>query len=301
MTVTGHIPVMVEEVLFWLRPRAEAIYVDCTVGCGGHTLSILEKTAGQVRIIGIDQDGEALEVARQKLIRYVQSVTLVRANFSDLTSILQGQRIERVDGILYDLGVSSLQLDSPERGFSFRYSSPLDMRMDLREEITAAYLVNELSALELKKIFLNFGQERWADRIARFITEERRKNTITSTTDLVQVMARAIPAGVRRKSRIHFATRVFLALRIAINRELEYLAISLDQAFELLASRGRICVISYHSLEDRIVKQKFKETGEENLKILTKKIIRPSGREIEKNPRARSAKLRVAEKICKRK
>jgi len=296
---TYHQPVLKGEVLELLLTEERGSYVDCTIGGGGHARGILEHTKG--RLIGIDSDQEALNYSRKSLSDYFPRLTLLQLRFGQLDRLPKMVKERKFQGFLFDLGLSWHQINSSQRGFSYLVDGPLDMRMDLREEITAAYLVNELSALELKKIFLNFGQERWADRIARFITEERRKNTITSTTDLVQVMARAIPAGVRRKSRIHFATRVFLALRIAINKELEHLAISLDQAFELLASQGRICVISYHSLEDRIVKQKFKETGEENLKILTKKIIRPSGREIEKNPRARSAKLRVAEKICKRK
>jgi len=292
-----HLPVMVREVLDWLNLKEGHLYVDCTLGGGGHSKAILEKTKGRVRILGIDRDEEALEIAKDQLKAYKNQVIFVRDNFKSLSQILKRHRIEKADGILYDLGMSSLQVDSPERGFSFRYSAPLDMRMDKRQELTAAKIINEAPESELEEIFWRFGEERWAKRIAKFIISQRKTFPITTTQDLVEVAKKAIPSGVRHKGRIHFATRVFQALRIKVNDELKNLDEALRDSFYLLSSSGRICVISYHSLEDRLVKRKFKEAEGKQLKILTKKVIKPSLDEVKINPRARSAKLRVAEKI----
>lgn len=288
---------MLKEVLCWLNIREGGVYLDCTVGAGGHSRAILDETRGKVRIIGIDRDEEALKIASQELREYKEQTTLIKANFKELPQILQEESIGLLDGIIYDLGLSSMQLDSQTRGFSFRWTAPLDMRMNSSQTLTAAHLVGELSQKELENIFFKLGEERWARRIARFIVEERKQNPVKTTSDLLEVMRRAVPAKFRKGSRAHFATRVFQALRIKVNEELENLRVSLNYSFDLLQKKGRVCVISYHSLEDRIVKQKFNEAKEEKLNVLTKKVIRPSKKEVRMNPRARSAKLRVAERI----
>lgn len=288
---------MLKEVLWWLNIREGGVYLDCTVGAGGHSRAILDEMRGKVRIIGIDRDEEALKIASQELREYEEQATLIKANFKELPQILKEENIGLVDGIIYDLGLSSMQLDSQTRGFSFRWTAPLDMRMNSSQALTAAHLVGELSQEELEDIFFKLGEERWARRIAKFIVEERRQNPIKTTSDLLEVMRRAVPAKFRRGRRAHFATRIFQALRIKVNEELENLRVSLSYSFDLLQKEGRVCVISYHSLEDRIVKQKFNEAKEKKLNVLTKKVIRPSKKEIRINPRARSAKLRVAERI----
>ena len=288
---------MLKEVIWWLNIREGGVYLDCTVGAGGHSRAILDEMRGKVRIIGIDRDEEALKIASQELKEYKEQTTLIKANFRDLPQVIKEENVGLVNGIIYDLGLSSMQLDSQTRGFSFRWSAPLDMRMDSSQALTAAHLVGELSQKELEDIFFELGEERWARRIAEFIVEERRQNPIKTTSNLLEVMRRAVPAKFRRGRRTHFATRVFQALRIKVNEELENLRVSLSYCFDLLQKEGRVCVISYHSLEDRIVKQKFNEAKEEKLNILTKKVIRPSKKEVRINPRARSAKLRVAERI----
>jgi 16S rRNA (cytosine1402-N4)-methyltransferase len=288
---------MLKEVIWWLNIREGGVYLDCTVGAGGHSRAILDEMRGKVRIIGIDRDEEALKIASQELKEYKEQTTLIKANFKDLPQVIKEENVGLVNGIIYDLGLSSMQLDSQTRGFSFRWSAPLDMRMDSSQALTAAHLVGELSQKELEDIFFELGEERWARRIAEFIVEERRQNPIKTTLNLLEVMRRAVPAKFRRGRRTHFATRVFQALRIKVNEELENLRVSLSYSFDLLQKEGRVCVISYHSLEDRIVKQKFNEAKEEKLNILTKKVIRPSKKEVRINPRARSAKLRVAERI----
>ena len=288
---------MLKEVIWWLNIREGGVYLDCTVGAGGHSRAILDEMRGKVRIIGIDRDEEALKIASQELREYKKQATLIKANFKELPQILKEENVGLVDGIIYDLGLSSMQLDSQTRGFSFRWTAPLDMRMNSSQALTAAHLVGELSQKELEDIFFELGEERWARRIAKFIVEERRQNPVKTTSDLLEVMRRAVPAKFRKGRRTHFATRVFQALRIKVNEELENLRLSLSYSFDLLQKEGRVCVISYHSLEDRIVKQKFNEAKEEKLNILTKKVIRPSKKEARINPRARSARLRVAERI----
>ncbi len=288
---------MLKEVIWWLNIRERGVYLDCTVGAGGHSRAILDEMRGKVRIIGIDRDEEALNIASQELKKYRKQTTLIKANFKELPQILKEENVGLVNGIIYDLGLSSMQLDSQTRGFSFRWTAPLDMRMDSSQALTAAHLVGELSQKELEDILFELGEERWARRIAEFIVEERRQNPIRTTLNLLEVMRRAVPAKFRRGRRTHFATRVFQALRIKVNEELENLKVSLCYSFDLLQKEGRVCVISYHSLEDRIVKQKFNEAKEEKLNILTKKVIRPSKKEVRINPRARSARLRVAERI----
>jgi len=288
---------MLKEVIWWLNIREGGVYLDCTVGAGGHSRAILDEMRGKVRIIGIDRDEEALKIASQELREYKKQATFIKANFKELAQILKEENVGLLDGIIYDLGLSSMQLDSQTRGFSFRWTAPLDMRMNSSQALTAAHLVGELSQKELEDIFFELGEERWARRIAKFIVEERGQNPIKTTSSLLEVMRKAIPAKFRRGRRTHFATRVFQALRIKVNEELENLRVSLSYSFDLLQKEGRVCVISYHSLEDRIVKQKFNEAKEEKLNILTKKVIRPSKKEVRINPRARSARLRVAERI----
>lgn len=295
--ISLHTPVMVKEVLHYLDPRQGGVYVDCTLGTGGHALAILEKTGGKVKLIGIDWDEEAIKAASQRLKKYRERVTLVRANFTQIAKIIKQQGFQKVNGFLYDLGLSSLQLEDSKRGFSFQKAAPLDMRMDTQREITAAYLVNSLPQNELEYILWNFGEERWAKRIARFIVEERKKSPISTTKELIDVLRRAIPAKFRRGKRIHFATRVFQALRIAVNQELKNLETSIKVAVNLLSSGGRLCIISYHSLEDRIVKRKFKEVEGKELILLTPRVVKPSGEEVKANPRSRSARLRAAEKL----
>ncbi len=292
-----HQPVMVTEVLHWLAPKEGDVYVDCTIGTGGHSEAILEKTRGRISLIGIDRDEETLKVAKEALKKYQSHIRLVKANFKHLPQILKEKKIREVDSILYDLGLSSFQLKSRERGFSFRGSAPLDMRVDRSQKITAAYLVDNLSAAELEDIFLRLGEERWARRVAEFVVRERQKSSLKTTWDLVEVVRKAIPAEVRKKRKIHFATKIFQALRIKVNQELENIKIALPLSFEWLRLGGRVCVISYHSLEDRIVKREFSEGKKNRLKILTKKVVKPSSNEILANPSARSARLRAAERL----
>lgn len=294
-----HQPVMVAEVLELLAVRPDGIYVDGTVGGGGHAAQIASHLQSGL-LIGLDCDPNALELARARLHEFVDRVKLVHANFAELDRVLDDLKIQAVHGILLDLGVSLTQLDTPERGLSFRLEGPLDMRLDPTQELTAADLVNSLDERELFKIFREYGEERWAARIAKNIVRARRAARraapIETTSDLVKIIERSIPAAVRYKSRIHPATRVFQALRIAVNNELENLHKALTVGCERLAPGGRFVVISFHSLEDRIVKRFFRE----KLKLGQAQQIwgplRPSPEECAQNPRARSAKLRALQK-----
>ena len=292
-----HVPVMVEEVVNYLCPHEGGVYVDCTLGTGGHSLALLKKTGGNIKLIGIDWDEEALTLSGERLRDYRDNVRLERANFAHLAAVLEGEGIRKVNGLLYDLGVSSLQLDNGSRGFSFLKEAPLDMRMDRRSTVTAAHIVNTLSQGELGDILWRLGEERWAKRMAIFIVEERKKSFISTTKELVEILKRAVPAKCRRGKRTHFATRSFQALRIAVNQELQNLEKSLSEAIGVLSPGGRMCVISYHSLEDTIVKRTYKQVEGKELAILTRKVVRPSFQEMRANPRSRSAKLRVAEKL----
>lgn len=294
-TPRPHQPVMVAEVLEALAIRPDGIYVDGTVGGGGHAAEIAARLETG-RLIGLDCDPSALEVARTRLEQFDKRVTLVHANFAQLDSVLDKLGIAHVNGIFLDLGVSLTQLDTPQRGLSFRLEGPLDMRLDPTQELTAADLVNTLDERELTKIFRDYGEERWAARIARTLVRERRQHPIETTTELVRVIERSIPAAVRRKSRIHPATRIFQALRIAVNNELENLQRALTVGVERLAPGGRFVVISFHSLEDRIVKRFFRERLQAGQAEQLWGPIRPSPEECAQNPRARSAKLRVLSK-----
>ncbi|MEW6621141.1 MAG: 16S rRNA (cytosine(1402)-N(4))-methyltransferase RsmH [bacterium] len=288
-----HIPVLLNEILEYLQIKPDGIYIDCTLGEGGHSEAILQK-GGQ--IIGIEQDGEILEIAKKRL--GPKNIIFVHDNFKNIKEILASSilikgrasaSIDSVNGILYDLGVSSVHFESKTRGFSFRFDADLDMRLDLRNKVTAKDLVNSLSVNQLKEIILKYGEEHRAEKIAQAIVKNR---PIHTTFELIKVIEPII--GYKK---IHPATKVFQALRIAVNQELDVLDESLDKAILLLKTGGRLLVISFHSLEDRLVKHKFRKWAKEGLaKIITKSPIRPTYEERKVNPRARSAKFRVIEK-----
>lgn len=300
-----HSPVLTKEILNYLDFKKGGVYIDCTLGGGGHSKAILENIYPYGLLIGIDQDIEAIEIAKEELKIYIDKVKLVKGNFKNLEGILSDLKIETVSGIIFDLGVSFHQLKEKERGFSFKEDSRLDMRMDLTQKFNADILINSYSEKDLAEIFEKYGEERFSKRIARLIVIERKKKAITTTKQLADLIIRSLPRTKKRHTwRIHPATRVFQAIRIEVNQELKSLKKGLNQAIRVLEDKGRICVISYHSLEDRIVKHLFKEVEREGkeqrdygLKIITKKPIRPSSEEVRDNPKARSAKLRVAEKI----
>jgi 16S rRNA (cytosine1402-N4)-methyltransferase len=288
-----HIPVLVGEVVLALRPQANGVYVDATLGEGGHAEALLRASVPSGRVIGIDRDAEVLRIARQRLTVFGSRVDIVHGHAAQLRSILETLEVPQVDGILLDLGVSSYQLETAERGFSFAREGPLDMRMDRRVEPTAATFVNTLGEGELANLIRRYGEEHWARRIARAIVRARRRAPLRTTQDLAAIITQVIPSGAR-PLRIHPATRTFQALRIAVNQELSALEGSLKVAIACLRSGGRLCVIAYHSLEDRIVKRFVNAAPD--LEILTKKPLRPSAAEAARNPRARSAKLRAAER-----
>lgn len=306
-----HRPVLLDEVIEHLRCTAGKYFVDGTVGGGGHARAILEKTAPDGRLIGIDWDAAALAKAQSNLQPYKERLVLVRENFARIGQILARLQVQEVDGILLDLGLSSFQVDAAERGFSFSQSGPLDMRMDTREETTAAQLVNTLSEQELADLIWSFGEERWNRRIARNIVRVRAEAPIETTERLAEVVRKAIPARKRSRKR-HPATRTFQALRMAVNRELDNLRIFLQGALDLLQPLGRLAIISFHSLEDRVVKQTFSNwarscrcpaqlpicqcEGTPLVLLVNKKPVVPDAEEIKANPRARSGRLRVVEK-----
>jgi len=307
MVNSFHIPVLTKEILNYLNLKEGGVYIDCTLGGGGHSKAILENIYPQGSLVGIDQDKEAIETAKEELKSYIDKVKLIKGNFKNLDGILSDLKIKTISGIVFDLGVSSHQLKKKERGFSFQEDSYLDMRMDLTQEFKADILLNSYSEKDLAEIFEKYGEERFSRRIARLIVTERKKKAITTTKELTDLIIRSLPRTKKRLTwRIHPATRVFQAIRIEVNQELKALEKGLNQAIRALEDKGRICVISYHSLEDRIVKHLFKKVEREGkdqeiygLKIITKKPIRPSPEEVRNNPKARSAKLRVAEKIIK--
>ncbi|NQT06067.1 MAG: 16S rRNA (cytosine(1402)-N(4))-methyltransferase RsmH [Candidatus Omnitrophica bacterium] len=289
-----HRAVLLQEVLENLKPAPGKKILDCTVGGGGHSRFILELITPGGKLIGIDQDSSALKTASERLKGFEKETVLIKGNFRDAKSILTKQGLGKVDGVLYDLGLSSLQLEEGERGFSIKLNAPLDMRMDRGQKINAGNLVNKISEPDLKGILKSLGEERQAGRIARAIVSRR---PIMTTHQLAETVLRAIPAK-RRSARIHPATRTFQALRIAVNDELGALNEALDNLPGIVKEGGRICIISFHSLEDRIVKHRFKAYKKANiLNIVTKKPITPEREEILINPRSRSAKLRVAERI----
>jgi len=288
-----HKPVLKNEVLRILKPTSGNIYVDGTIGMGGHSLAILESSAPSGFVIGLDWDNESLQIASQRLSKFKDRIRIVQANYAEIPSVLKRLNIKKIDGILIDLGVSSLQLDKPERGFSFQSDGPLDMRMDKEKKVTAADLLKKLSKEELADIFFNYGEERQSRRIAEKLVEARNITSIITTRQLAEIVDSAVPKRFHPK-RIHVATRVFQALRIAVNRELDNLVRLLDEAPTVLKKGAKICIITFHSIEDRIVKQAFNTKFYKNL---THKPLIPTDHEIKDNPRARSAKLRAATRV----
>ncbi len=294
-----HVPVLAEEICQWLSPKPGGIYVDCTLGVGGTSLKILESSRSNAYILGLDRDPEALAYAEKNLERYRSQVKLFNGNYSHLVEFVHQAGYEEVDGVVFDLGVSSLQLDKPERGFSFAWDGPLDMRMNQTQGPTAADLVKVLPEKELADLFFECGEERFSRRIARAIVEARTTFALDTTQALVSVIKGAVPASYRR-GRIHCATRTFQALRIRVNQELDLLQPALQSAVSLLKKGGRVCVVAFHSLEDRIVKHAFLAmAGKDNpaITILTKRPVTAQPQEIDQNPCSRSAKLRVAQRV----
>ncbi len=286
-----HIPVLQKEVLEWLEPKRDGLYVDGTLGLGGHTRALLEATAPTGRVVGFEWDEDAAAKAGERLSEYGGRLQIVRASYASLLPELEKLGIACIDGLVADLGVSSLQLDQAERGFSFRAEASLDMRMDRRNPVTAAQLIAQLSEEQLADVFYHYGEEWQARRIARFIVEARMEAPVTTTSRLAGIVAAAVPKKYH-PAKVHVATKVFQALRIAVNGELDNVLKLLTVAPEVLAKGARIGIITFHSLEDRIVKQAFQQNPA--YEVLTKRPIGPSPTEIQQNPRARSAKLRVA-------
>jgi 16S rRNA (cytosine1402-N4)-methyltransferase len=292
-----HIPVLVEEVMNLLRCEAHKTYVDATAGGGGHALEILKRASPDGIVIGIDWDEEAIAEAKRALAPFGDRIKILRENFVRLPDLLEALNISEVDGILLDLGLSSLQLEKKERGFSLKGEGPLDMRMDQRINRTAADLLNGLSFQELESTLREFGEERWAKRIAKAILQEREKKPVGTTQELRQIVHRAIPRRFHPR-KIDPATRTFQAFRIRVNEELENLRRVLETGWTFLKRGGRICVISFHSLEDRMVKETFRRLDRDGvMRRITKKPITPSEEEKQRNPRSRSAKLRCAERV----
>ena len=306
-----HVPVMLREVVGYLRPRPGSVLVDATLGEGGHALALLEAMGGEGCLIGLDRDAQALERARERLRGFPGVLIARHTDFARLEEVLRELGLQAVDGILFDLGVSSLQLEEGERGFSYRLPARLDMRMDRSQELDAWRVVNGYEERELARVIREYGEERWASRIARSIALERKRAPIDTTDRLAEIVKGSIPAAARRRGG-HPARRTFQALRLEVNGELQSLEEVLPQAMRALGGGGRMAAISYHSLEDRMVKRFFSQHGSrcacppeaggcscgagEPLRILTPRPVRPSPGEVEANPRARSAKLRVAEK-----
>ncbi len=302
-----HVPVLSKEVIKGLQAKAGGSYIDCTVGLGGHAKAILQNILPGGRLLGIDMDPEALLIAKKRLRNYGDAVILVNDNFTNLEAICSKYKFQPVDGILFDLGVSSWQLDSPQRGFSFQSEAPLDMRFAPGQGPTAAEIINSYSEKELVRIIKEYGEESHSRQIASLIVQSR---PIYSTSELARLVKHALRY---RYSKINPATKTFMAFRIAVNHELENLKISLEQVTKLLRSQGRLVVISYHSLEDRIVKQFMKREASDclcppealicrcghkaSLRLIAKKVIKPSLSEVENNPRSRSGKMRVAERL----
>lgn len=293
-----HRPVMLEEVLAWLKPRSGGTYLDGTVGAGGHSRAILEAGGPDGRIIGLDRDAAAVASARETLSSFGDRAVIVQADYKDAAGVVRDVTARGLDGALLDLGLSSMQVDQAARGFSFMAEGPLDMRMDQQESRTAADLVNRLPEPELTRILFEYGEERYARRIARAIIRRRERDPLLTTLALVDVIRGTVPPAYLH-GRLHFATRTFQALRIAVNRELEDLGPSLRLVAGLLRPGGRLVVLSFHSLEDRIVKHTFRALAggaDAGFAVLTKRPLTPSEGECAENPRARSAKLRVLER-----
>lgn len=291
----NHIPVLKKEVIEYLNPQPDQNFIDCTVGGGGHTEAILEKTGPKGKVLGIDWDLEQIEASKLRLENFKERFLAVCDNFANIAHCVDEYQFEPVNGILIDLGASSWHFDRSKKGFSFMRDEPLDMRYSFDNVLTAKEILNNWKEEELEKIFREYGEEKFSARISAEIADSRAKYPFEKTFDLVQAIKRAVPEQYLHQE-IHFATRTFQALRIAVNGELENLNKVLPQALAILAQNGRLAVISFHSLEDRIVKNFFNE-NKANLNILTKKPVVPSQSEIKNNHSARSAKLRVAQKL----
>lgn len=312
MSEFKHQSVLMDEVIRYLNIKPTGTYVDATLGGAGHAGQIAEQLDRQGLLIGIDQDQIAIQAAQERLAGVNPTIKLVRSNFAALREILDDLAIKEIDGILFDLGVSSPQLDEEERGFSYKHEAPLDMRMDRSQPFSAAHFVNTADVEELTRVIAEYGEERWAKRIAIFIDRNRREKEIKTTGELAEIIKAAIPASARRNGP-HPARRTFQAIRIAVNNELEVLEKALTESIPLLKKGGRIVVISFHSLEDRIVKNVFAKeakgclcpkelpvcqcNNQPRLKVLTKKPVVPTSDEISQNARSRSSKLRSAEKL----
>ena len=310
--VFEHKSVLLEETVNGLNIKPDGMYVDGTLGGGGHAYEVSKHLNNEGRFIGIDQDEAAIEAAGSRLIDFGERVMIVRSNYCDMKSKLQELGIDKVDGIVLDLGVSSYQLDTAERGFSYRVDAPLDMRMDRRQKMTAKDIVNEYSEMDLFRIIRDYGEDKFAKNIAKHIVLEREKGPIETTGQLIEVIKRAIPMKFQ-KTAGHPAKRTFQAIRIELNRELEVLRESLDDMIELLNKDGRICIITFHSLEDRIVKGIFRKNenpctcpshfpvcvcgNESKGRVITRKPILPGAKELEENSRSKSAKLRIFERV----
>ncbi len=306
-----HKSVLLEESIDALCIKPDGIYVDGTLGGGGHSYEICRRLSPKGRLIGIDQDEAAIEAATRRLAEFGDQVTIIRANYRDMRRELAGLGITSVDGVVLDLGVSSYQLDEASRGFTYRENAPLDMRMDQRQTQTAKDIVNEYSEMELYRVIRDYGEERFAKNIARHIVSARKEKTLETTGELIDVIKAAIPMKMRAVGG-HPAKRTFQAIRIELNQELEVLEQSLDDMIEALNDGGRICVITFHSLEDRIVKEKFRQNEnpctcpkefpvcvcgrKPKGRVITRKPIVPSAQELEENKRAKSSKLRVFER-----
>jgi len=306
-----HISVLLNETIDGLNIKPDGIYVDGTLGGGGHAWHVCGRLSEKGRFIGIDQDAAAIEAAGARLQEYGDKVTIVRSNYAGMRQVLKDLGIDKVDGIVLDLGVSSYQLDTAERGFTYREDAPLDMRMDQRQSLTAKEIVNEYSEMELFRIIRDYGEDKFAKNIAKHIVAARQKKPIETTGELTEIIKAAIPAKIRMNTG-HPSKKTFQAIRIELNRELEVLRDNLDDMIDLLNEDGRICIITFHSLEDRIVKTIFKKnedpcTCPRNLpvcvcgrkskgRVVTRKPILPSEEELEYNKRSKSAKLRIFER-----
>ena len=307
-----HVSVLFKETIDALAIEGNGVYVDATLGGGGHTYGICEKLGANGKVLGIDQDINAVNAATKRLEAFKDKAIVVNDNFKNIKHILEQLSIVSIDGVVMDLGVSSHQLDAGERGFSYQQDAPLDMRMDRRNTLTACHVVNEYSEDEISAIIHEYGEEKWAKRIAKFIIEERKVKTIAKTGELVEIIKRAIPAAARREGP-HPAKRTFQAIRIEVNNELGILKNAIKDFVDVLRTGGRMAVITFHSLEDRIVKQTFKELGrgckcppkfpvcvcggQPVVKVMNRKPVVSSDEELKDNPRARSAKLRIIEKL----
>lgn len=306
-----HVSVLLKETIDGLNINPDGIYVDGTLGGGGHAYEVCKHLSSKGRLVGIDQDSEALEAARERLSEFEDKVTMVRSNYCEIDTILKDLDIDKVDGIVLDLGVSSYQLDNLERGFSYKADAPLDMRMDTRQMITASDVVNDYSENELYRIIRDYGEDRFAKNIAKHIVMARKKKPLTTTGELSEIVKESIPMKFQAKGG-HPAKKTFQAIRIEVNNELKVLKDSIDTMIEHLNPGGRICIITFHSLEDRIVKTKFRENENPCIcppdfpvcvcgkvskgKVITRKPIIPSEEEIVNNKRAKSSKLRIFER-----